>query len=258
MKLLKMAPLLLVLLAGCGQEPVPAGTLNSVEDVIGDMMRCGEGIPHGVPLSYDWRACPRTSYGNDPREMTAVIPWGQVYQSADSPSAASNTRINLRHLHVWYLSKSRSRWIRWTGSLGVEGAHYVEDFSGDSSIAASSLRHEPDGSVSVRMIPGYNFHFWSTQGRASIQPDDIQAVWAFCEARLILDDPAAADDRSQAHYLLSAGADYWLTPTAQWSGFTTNGDIAIGRFKRIGTAWRAYNMHTASEALLRAQPPPLR
>ena len=46
-------------------------------------------------------------------------------------------------------------------------------------------------------------------------------------------EPARADDRAQARYLLCMGADYWTTLDASWSNFTTNGDVGIGRFKYV-------------------------
>ncbi len=77
------------------------------------------------------------------------------------------------------------------------------------------------------------------------------------QARLILDGPSGPDDRAQARYLLDVGADYWQSLTAQWDNWETNGDAAIGRFKYVGSEWRAFNMTTLSGEELQANPPPL-
>jgi hypothetical protein len=77
---------------------------NSVEQILDNMKLCHEAIPHGVPSSFDWRKCPRVDYGNNPGEMTAMIPWGQVYEEIGG-SKSSNTRVQIRNLRTYYLSK---------------------------------------------------------------------------------------------------------------------------------------------------------
>lgn len=141
------------------------------------------------------------------------------------------------------------------------GQLYVPEAGNTATNTRVHIRdlHEPDGGISVRLIPGYNFHFWSTAGRVLINTNNIAATWACCEARLILHDPAAPDDRDTAQYILSTGADYWLDLTAQWApSWLHNGDIGIGRFKFARPAWRAFNMHSMSEEQLNNHPPPMK
>lgn len=232
--------------------------INSVQNIIDDMKLCGEGIPHGVPDRARWKNCPRIGRGNNPKNFKAVIPWGQVYQSATEPSLSINTRVNIRNINIWYLSLSTHKWILWTGSIDVQGAHYVEDFVDDVHIPVDSYRNESDGSMSVKMIPNYNFHFWSKSGRVPIDSSDVKAVWSYCEARLIPDDETLPDDRDKASYLLSMGADYWLSLNNRWNGVNSNGDIGIGRFKKITNEWKAYNMHTMDENTIQNNPPPFK
>jgi len=230
--------------------------VNSIQEIIDDMALCHEALPHGVPEKYGWQKCPRVGMGNDPGGFSALMPWGQVYVS-EAGNPVSNTRVELRNLESYYLSKRDRQWYRWSGDYSVDGAAYVEDFVDDIHIPAD-VRQEASGTVSVRTPEGYNYHFWSPSGRTSIDPEDIAGVFSTCQARLILHDPALPDDRDRSTYMLSVGADYWRDLDSEWDQWQTNGDIGIGRFKFIAPEWKAFNMHTLSEEDLRSFPPPLR
>lgn len=227
---------LLSLMIGCKKNSAPAAAkendskINSVQTIIKDMDSCGEAQPHGVPSSFDWAKCPRVGYGNDPKYMRAVLPWGQLY-AATKGDNTTNTRVQIRNLYVYYLSKSTNKWTLWAGSKSVTGAYYAEDFNNNNSIPAINIRTEATGGVSVKLVPNYNYHFWSDNGRRTIDPTDIKGVWAYCEARLIMDNPAKPDDRNQAQFILSTGSGYWIDLTATWvSTYYNNSDIGIGRF----------------------------
>jgi hypothetical protein len=71
-------------------------------------------------------------------------------------------------------------------------------------------------------VEGYNFHFWPAEGRVAMDLTDIQGVWVSIDARLI-PDTGAYDDHCAANFMLSAGADYWKSLTAEWDNFKTNG-----------------------------------
>lgn len=234
----------------------PGRQINSVQEIYGDMTLCHDALPHGVPEKFGWQKCPRVGMGNNPGEFEALMPWGQVYVCQEG-NEASNTRVELRNLETWYLSRKDGRWHRLSYDFTVDGAAYVEDFVDDISIPADD-REEKSGTRSIRTVEGYNYHFWSPTGRVSIDPQDIDGVFSTCQARLILHDQALPDDRDQATYMLSVGADYWKALDSQWDQWKTNGDIGIGRFKFISSEWKAFNMHTLDEATLRSHPPPLR
>jgi hypothetical protein len=231
-------------------------TVNSVQTIIDDMSKIHEAKPHGVPSNYNWALRPRIGMGNDPGGFKAMTAWGQLYEAAEGNPAA-NTRVQIRDLEAYLLSKTDRQWLKLQGSLRVEGAAYREDFAGDANKPAD-IRREPDGSVSVTAGGGYNFHFWPSTGRAAIDPADIGGILTTCQARLIPDDSTQADDRGQARYVLSIGGDYWSTLSAVWDNFKTNGDIGIGRFKYVRNEWQAFNMCTLSASALRSNPPPLK
>lgn len=249
--------IVVMLLAACRRGDGPSAAAleeipNSLDLIIGDMTLPHEGRPHGVPDSYSWAAGPRVGMGNDPGTFRAMIAWGQLYEDAEG-NPATNTRVQIRDIRA-YILRGDGQWHLLQSSQRVEGALYREDFAGDVNIPGE-IRREDDGSISVIAGQGHNFHFWTPQ-RSPIDPDDIHGVFTTVQARLIVDDPALPDDRHTARYLMSMGADYWLSTTAQWDNWTTNGDIGIGRFRYVTPAWQWFNMTSLSEAELRQHPPP--
>lgn len=270
--MMKNAGLLFVaiaLLCACAAPParVPSptakptatkpATVNSIQTIIDDMTKPHEAKLHGVPASYDWSTGPRMGHGTPPADFKAFIPWGQVYEAGDG-NPATNTRVHLRDIRAYVLSKKTGKWQLLTHSDDVEGSAFREDFAGNDSKPAD-LRTEPDGGVSVKAGDGYNFHFWSSTGRQPINPNDVAGVFTTVQGRLVVDDPSKPDDRTQARYLLGMGGDYWRSLTAQWdAAFNNVGDAAIGRMKWVTTEWQAFNMTTLSADEIRKNPPPLK
>jgi hypothetical protein len=252
--------LVLALAAACSPaislEPTEIPTVNNLETLIPDITQPHEARPHGVPPHIDWARAPRLGMGHEPGEFKAMIAWGQVYEASEG-SPAVNTRVHIRKMEAYFLSKADGQWHSWQSSLLVDGAFYREDFADDINIPAD-LRSEPAGGISVKLTSGYNYHFWPASGRVSIDPEDIGGVFTTVQARLVVDDPEKPDDTDQARLLLSVGGDYWLSLTAPWDYWKTNGDIAIGRFKIITSEWQAFNMSTLDAATLRQNPPPFK
>lgn len=234
------------------------GYLNSVALIVDDMRLPHEGRPHGVPDNFDWSATPRMGYGNQPpATFTAFVAWGQVYEAAEG-NTAMNTRVHIRDLEAYLLDTNTGRWRLLQFDRLVDGGAYIENFANDAAKAAD-IRAEAGGTISVTVGDGYNFHFWPTTGRVIIAPKSIGGIFTTVQARLIVDDPTKADDRAQARYLMSVGADYWRDLTARWSAdWTANGDVAIGRFRTITNEWQAFNMSSVGLDVLCANPPPLR
>lgn len=255
----------LLVLAACAAVPReqpenrptvrPIAASNTVDEIIADMQLPHDARPHGVPSSYDWAHGPRVGYGNQPpADWGAIIPWGQVYECAEGHTAA-NTRVQIRDARLYIRSRRGGDWRQLQHSASVQGAAYREDFQGDVSRPADE-RPEPDGGLSVTVGGGYNYHFFTT--RESIDPADIGGVFTTIEARLIVGDAKQSDDRDRACYLLSMGADYWRSLDAQWNAsFSNNGDVAVGRFKRITNEWQSFNMISLSKAEIQTNPPPI-
>ncbi len=230
-------------------------TSNSLEDVIGDITLPHEGLPHGVWDKYDWGKKPREGAKAPPDDWTAAIAWGQLYEWVNG-NPAKNTRVQIRDLAMFHLSKTDSMWHELQSAVLVEGAAYVEDFVGDVSKPAD-IRNEPDGSISVTAGDGYNFHFWPSTGRVEIPKGDVTGCFITVNARLILDDPNGVDDRDSARYLMGVGGDWWESLSAQWDNWTTNWDMGIGRFRFVTKEWQGFNLITLSPEQTRQFPPPL-
>jgi hypothetical protein len=221
-----------------------------------DMTGKHAGRMHGVPPSYNWAKHPRVGVGNHPDRygFTAVSAWGQVYEDIHG-SPARNVRVSCRDICLWILSKRTGRWHRVNASKGVNGANYVEDFSGNASKPAA-LRQEPHGAVSATLGGGYNFHFYSIRSRAPIDPSDIAGVVSMYSARVIVDDPNGVDERHLARYLASAGADYWLDRYVG-AGPGTVADVGIGKARYLTPQWTTFTMSTLSLHRLEKHPPPV-
>ncbi|MBW4547757.1 MAG: hypothetical protein KME25_25430 [Symplocastrum torsivum CPER-KK1] len=257
---IKKFPILLsivVVLLCCFSPKVDAyyqRTINSITTIISDMTAPHEGMPHGVPTSYNWASKPRVGWGNNPQGFQAMTAWGQLYEAATG-NPATNTRVQIKNIRAYMLSNRNGQWYLLQSSTRVEGAAYQEDYAGDVNKVAD-IRYEPDGSVSVKPGQGYNYHFWPP-GRASIDPNDVAGIFTTVQARLVIDNPKQANDRAKARYVLSMGGDYWLNLTANWDNWKTNGDIGIGKFKYVSAKWWAFNMTTLSSAQILQNPPPL-
>lgn len=240
-----------------GEQELPLVTeRNTVETIIADMTLPHEGVPHGVPATWDWAQRPVINMGNAPGAFTAMTSWGQLYEAREG-NPAGNTRVQLRNIRAYQLSTRDGHWHLLQRSVPVEGEAYREDFADDTHTPAQ-IRNETDGGISVKAGGGYNFHFWPSTGRVAIDPTDIDGIFTTCQARLIVDNPALPDDRATARYVLNMGGDYWRSLTACWlPDQRNNDDIGMGRFKRVTTQWQAFNMCTVPEAQLRRNPPPL-
>jgi hypothetical protein len=213
-----------------------------------------EGRPHGVPSGYDWYAKPRKGAPEPGQGWTAAIAWGQVYEWAGG-NPATNSRIQIKDLAMYYLSKKDNKWHLLQSAVRVSGANYREDFVGDANKPANT-RVENDGSVSVTCGGGYNYHFWPNTGRITIPANDVAGCYVTVKARLVVDDATKPDDRDKAKYLMSVGGDWWLSLTAPWDNWTTNWDIGIGRFRFITSEWKSYNMYSVPADSIRKNPPP--
>ncbi len=227
---------------------------TTLEEIIGDMKLPHEGLPHGVPASYNWQAKPRPGAVEPPSGWTAAIAWGQVYEWAGGNNA-TNTRIQIKDLALYYLSKKDNKWHLLQSNIRVSGANYREDFAGDVNKPAD-IRVESDGSISTTCGGGYNFHFWPSSGRSKFPANEVAGCFVTVKARLIVGDKTKPDDRDKAKYLMSVGGDWWQSLTAPWDNFKTNADMGIGRFRFITNEWKSFNMYSVPADTIRNNPPP--
>jgi PA14 domain len=224
-----------------------------------DSILPNEGHPSGVPSYYRWANGPSIDSGNNiPEGWNAFTAWGQIYvESGWNPPTECNTRVQIRALDAWYLSKSTNEWILLQHADSVNGAAYVEDFANDENKPADAKDESMNGGgTSVTAGNGYNYHFWTS--RVTIDnPDDIAGIYTRFQSRLVLDDPNGVDDRASARYLASDGADYWRSLYAGWaSDWSNNGAVGSGRFKFVTSDWQNFSMETLTPEQLSKNPPP--
>ena len=227
---------------------------TTLDEIVNDMKLPHEGLPHGVPANFNWQAKPRVGATEPGPGWTAAIAWGQVYEWAGG-NPATNTRIQIKDLAMYYLSKKDNKWHLLQSSVRVSGANYVEDFAGDVNKPAN-IRVEKDGSISTTCGGGYNFHFWPNTGRITIPVNEVAGCFVTVKARLIVNDVNKPDDRDKAKYLMSVGGDWWQSLTAPWDNWKTNWDIGIGRFRFITFEWKSFNMYSVPADTIRKNPPP--
>ncbi len=234
---------------------VSAQKLQTIQRLATDMRLPHEGSPHGVPESYGWTKRPRLAMANNPGKFKSMVAWGQVYEAVEG-SLSTNTRIQIKDMRAYQLSKSDLKWRVLQSSRRVEGAAYREDFLNNANKKADQ-RTEPDGSISVKLSKNYNYHFWPATSRVNINPSDIRGLLVTVYARLIPDRAQARQDFGKARYVLDVGGDYWSSQTANWNNFKTNGEIGMGRFKYLTKNWQMFSMTTLSQSELMCYPPPI-
>ena len=234
--------------------PTPTVVLNNIDLVVSDMQGSHESPPLGVPDTYTWQLGPRIGMGNDPKTFRAMLPWGQIFETAPGNTSA-NARVEVRNIHAYYLNKKTNKWVSWIGASKPSGVYTNQDLTKKGSLPAD-IKDVPGGGVSFGLKDSFNIYVL-TPARVSINPADIGGVFVTMQTRLILADATKPDDLDAANLMMSAGGDYWLDLTASGDNFTNNGDIAIGKFKRITRDWKCFNMHTLTPEQIRANPPPL-
>jgi len=207
-----------------------------------------QGYPEG--LSWDTGFHGTSTLTPAPAGFSALTGWAVVYPEAGapvSPNAASDT-VQVANFTT-YVHLTDGTWVKVQdqAQTGIQGAHYVADFSGDANIPFSE-QTLPDGSVSMDAPPaGYNDHFWPT-ARGTYTPGTVDGV--FIEADMKTNDPSA-------NLVAQLGGDWWLNANADYvSGFANNPGIGGNDFTKLTTQWQTLYYTSLSPQQLQADPPP--
>lgn len=266
---------------------VAAATVNSLDTIVADMRLQNDLTLRGYEnRTVGWYVGPGyNQMGNDPRSsntanwfkkaypgfindtyMRAVLPWLVLFDGEGH--AATNTRVHVRNIRAFYKSRRTGQWISYGSSPGASGYGTPKtDLFGGS--LREDKRTNADGSVEIKppADANYAWHGWWALGRVTIDPTDIAAMFVTLQARLVVDDAARPDDRSQARLLVQVGADYYPDKSTGWPG--ANPAVATSRVKRVKNDWQSFNMTTFSdvgvqdpgggitESAFRAAPPPM-
>lgn len=189
-----------------------------------------------------------------------MIGWGCVYRDT-TDSQDTNTRVAIRELRAWLLDKS-GKWtlVSSPANSRIFGDQYPENFHGSN--AGNATRLEADGSLSQKLAHGFAWHFFS-DARVPVDPANVAGVLTYFSARLVVDDPAQADDRATAKYLFASGGDWWRTLTAAHIAYnkdpalTNTAEIGWSKLKRVTNDWQTVRFTNIPAATLAKYPPPL-
>ena len=164
-----------------------------------------------------------------------VAPWFVIW-NGPSHQAGLNTRVEVRNFQLFTLDP-QGIWTK-RGAPSIGGSAFARNLI-DPISAPADARDEPDGGLSVRLDPsGDVFHGWATQLQVDVS--NVRGVFVRCEAKLILGDPNAADDRASAHYVVSVGSDAYVYQGQQVGDFAPEGynpGLGGSKFTLVGKEW---------------------
>jgi len=222
-----------------------------------------EAIPHGVPANFDWQTKSTIKRLTPPDATTTYLNIrGAVYVDTTNVRPA-NTRVEIMDCTAYGLLKSTNTWEKYIDlSPGnMTGRAWKEDFSvpGDANYP-NIIKTEADGGKSVINYNGFNFHYYNGAGVALVNVGSKYKQYVTsCSTRLVLNNPAGTDDRSQSTYLIDVGNDWKHQDgscTVNSSGSTLCYAIGAGRFIRVQPRWRRVVFSSMTSADLDANPLP--
>lgn len=201
--------------------------------------------------------------GNRPEWTYTALSWFTAYEAQGN--YATNSRIEIRNLRMYFLSESTRQWTRVDASTGPRMGLWTYPFN--SAGSNTGERSEASGGKSIK--PKYpNFHHGYGNAHLIKNPADVRATFVAMDFRLVVDDASRADDRSVAKYVIDVGGDYYPgNPNYADTSMTWNQGYAPGmgngRYLQATNSWRTATMIVpntrsgASMEELRNNPPPL-
>lgn len=212
-----------------------------------------------IQYSPSSKSLPTWWEGNRPDWCYSALSWYTAYEAQGN--TATNTRVQVRNLHLMFLSNSTRKWtvFDWTPAPHTELWTYPFVFAKGQPEA--DVRAEPvGGGISIK--PAYPmFHHGYGKGYTLPNPADIRAVYVSMQFRLVVDDPAKPDDRANARYVVNAGADYWPGKGETW-GVKYAPGIGGSRYLLATPSWRSTSIIVPNRLLgatydeMRKNPPP--
>ena len=226
---------------------------TSISDIIAQNTVSDSGVrPADVPTDYSWYngKTGSASASTPPSGFTSVTAWGQVYQEAGGSSYYNpNATVDVANAKTYVHLKATGEWMlvqdQATSSIG--GGHFVNDFSGNSSISMK-LTKSADGTVAMSMPPaGYNDHFWPTS-RGVYPADAVDGVYVQMDMKV--SDPSM-------DLVANIGADWWRSQSAPFvDGFGNNPGAGMNNWAKLSTEWTTLGYYSISTSQFQADPPP--
>jgi hypothetical protein len=226
---------------------------TSIQDIIEqNTVGYSDGVPVGVPSSWDWYNGLCGGYSAPPSYCTSVTGWGQVYQKDGVPAYSNpNATVEVANAKTYVHVIATGQWVlvQDQATNPIDGAHFVSDFSGNAGIAMN-VSTGSNGSSALDTPPsGYNDHFWC-DARGTYAPGTVDAVYVQMDMRV--SDP-------NLHLIANVGADWWRDANAGYvDGFSNNPAAGMSNWVELSTQWSTLGFYSTSTAEFQGDlPPPL-
>lgn len=258
------------IMAAASSQAVAATPLT-IDTVIKDMSLSSEAMV--IDPKYDWQSKPKVTQwapsgtilpswwtGTRPQWCYNVLTWYTAFEAQGN--AATNTRLAVRNLRIYVLSNKTRTWtlVDAVAQPYTDLWKYPFNYAGDYTAAA--MRKETDGGYSMK--PKYpNFEHGYGKTAALADPSDVRAVFMAIDFKLVVDNPALADDRAKARYVVDVGADYYPGKGMSW-GLGYAPGLGNGRYLLATNDWRTATLLVPNKSMnatseeIRTNPPPLK
>jgi hypothetical protein len=223
------------------------GNTTTADLIAADMTGSSEGSPHGWPYSTD------PVVNSLPSGESFLEWWSDLYVDA-AGNPATNTRVTVRNVQMWWLNTSTNTWVNGFGPTSTfDGGYYNENFSG-VQLGGISFADSPDGRA-YSTTAGKVAHAFTPFPRVGIDPANFGGVVVVAEAKLVLINPTGTDDRSTAKFLFQVGSDPY--PSGTGPGIENNTALVASKFKYVTSNWQSFSATTLSQSALESNPPPI-
>jgi hypothetical protein len=229
--------------------PVPTDTINTLDTVIGDMTlpssaRARSYNEAAIIFAGNWAQTQEltSTYGT---QMNSVASWCWAFAAEGHPADAQ-TAVQVRHHEVYYLRESTGRWEAWGGGRpsGWRGDYSAATYeiSDEVVIDADTIQVRPGSLPRPDLV---SYEMWPPGAGDPTFPwsDDIRAVFATCQMRVVALPGAPPGAIESARYAGQIGFDLWRrVPGMGWERGVTSFDGSCGRMKPITTEWQSFNV----------------
>ena len=195
----------------------------------------------------------------DADAWNAMVPWLEIFTARENQ--ARNTSVEMSNIKLYVLRKSTGKWQEVDNSA-LGGMEFPKH--GASGSESNADLHSKGGNMVVTPASDENrmFHGWGNevdtrQRSDGFSTDDIKAVFATVNARLVKKDDKGADDRDKSQYHLQMGTDYYpekgvRTSDRRMEMRDEHGNktgtyfpgVGVSRAKRVTNDWQAFNFVT--------------
>jgi len=201
-------------------------------------------------------AIPSWWSGERPTWTSSLQSWFTAFEAQGN--AATNTRIQMKDLRVYVQSQSTRQWTL----VNSKAAPNVDMWKYPFAYVSGNGMERAESSGGFSIKPKYPQFHHGYGARNAINPQDVRAVMAAMDFRLVVDDPSKPDDRAKAKYVVDTGADYYPAQGVEWSLGWAPG-VGNGRMLLATPDWRTSTLLVPNPNVgsnyedIRKNPPPL-